>query len=73
LQGTAWWYPALALVVITLLPAWLPPLVVLLLRHQGRTWLQRLSVWVVPRQRLINAGVSILLAIVLGFRAVMRA
>ena len=73
LQGTAWWYTALALVVITLLPAWLPPLVVLLLGHQGRAWLQRLSVWVVPRQRLINAGVSILLAIVLGFRAVMRA
>lgn len=73
LQGSAWWVAALALVAITLVPAWLPPALVLLLGPRGNQLLQRLSAWVMPRQRTINAGVPLLLAVVLGWRALLRA
>ena len=73
LQGPAWWLAALALAVITLVPAWLPPALVLLLGARGHQLLQRLSAWVMPRQRVINAGVTLLLAVVLGWRAILKA
>ena len=67
--GALWWVWALLLAGITLLPAWLPPGLVLLLGHQGRRLLQRLSAVVVPHQRGINAGISLLLGLLLGVRA----
>ncbi len=68
LVGPAWWAVASSLMLVTLLPAWLPPLLVLVLFGRGRAVLARLSSWVVPRQRGINASVCFVLA----FRAVAR-
>lgn len=72
LAGTAWWGATLLVAVITLLPAWLPPLLALLLGRRGRTALARLSCWVVPRQRGINASVCFVLALLLALRASAR-
>jgi hypothetical protein len=72
LAGTAWWAAALLLVLITLLPAWLPPVLVLVLGARGRGVLARLSSWVVPRQRAISASVCFVLALVLALRALLR-
>ena len=72
LQGTAWWCAALLVLLLTLLPAWFPPLFVLLLGARGRTGLARLSCWVVPRQRGINASVCFVLALLLALRASAR-
>ena len=72
LVGPAWWAAALLLVLITMLPAWLPPLLVLVLGARGRAVLARLSSWVVPRQRGINASVCFVLALVLALRALAR-
>jgi hypothetical protein len=60
------------LVLLTLLPAWLPPALVLVLGARGRAVLVRLSSWVVPRQRGINASVCFVLALVLALRALAR-
>jgi hypothetical protein len=67
--GALWWVWALLLAGITLLPAWLPPGMVFLLGHQGRRLLRRVSAAVVPHQRGINAGISLLLGLLLGVRA----
>ena len=72
LTGTAWWAAGSSLVLITLLPAWLPPLLVLVLGARVRAVLARLSSWVVPRQRGINASVCFVLALVLALRALAR-
>lgn len=72
LVGPAWWAAAVSLMLVTLLPAWLPPLLVLLLGARGRAVLARLSSWVVPRQRGINASVCFVLALVLALRALAR-
>jgi hypothetical protein len=72
LQGLAWWGMALVIVLFTLSPAWFPPLVVLLLGSHGRAALTRLSGWVVPRQRGINASVCFALAVLLALRASTR-
>jgi len=72
LVGPAWWAAALLLVLFTLMPAWLPPLLVLVLGARGRAVLARLSTWVVPRQRGINASVCFVLALVLALRALAR-
>jgi hypothetical protein len=39
------------------------------LGHQGRRLLRRVSAAVVPHQRGINAGISLLLGLLLGVRA----
>ena len=72
LEGTAWWNASLLLSLVTLSPAWLPPLVVLVLGARGQSGLARLSSWVVPRQRGINASVCFVLAFVLALRALAR-
>jgi len=72
LVGPAWWAAALLLVLFTLMPAWLPPLLVIVLGARGRAVLARLSTWVVPRQRGINASVCFVLALVLALRALAR-
>ena len=73
LPGPVWWGATVLLVALTLLPAWLPSLIALLLGRRGRTALARLSSWVVPRQRGINASVCFVLALVLALRALARA
>jgi len=70
--GALWWSWALALAVITLMPAWLPPGMVWLLGQRGRALLQLLASVVVPHQRGINVGISLLLGMVLGLRALLR-
>lgn len=57
------------LALATLLPAWSPPLVVLISGEQGRRWLQRLARWVQPRQHLINGAVALGLGLLLLGRA----
>lgn len=57
------------LALTTLLPAWSPPLVVLISGEPGRRWLQRLARWVQPRQRAINGAVALVLALLLLGRA----
>lgn len=57
------------LALCTLLPAWLPPAVVLLSGEPGRRRLQRLARWVQPRQRLLNGAVALALAVLLLARA----
>jgi hypothetical protein len=69
--GAQWWVWGLALAVITLLPAWLPPGMVWLLGQQGRVLLQQVSALVMPHQRGINAGISLLLGLLLGSRALL--
>ena len=70
--GALWWSWALALAVITLMPAWLPPGMVWLLGQRGRALLQLLASVVVPHQRGINVGISLLFGMVLGLRAFLR-
>lgn len=72
-QGTPWWPPTLLLVLLTLAPAWLPPALVLAAGQRARGWLQHLHAWVAPRQRGINATVAFALALLLGWRALVRA
>ena len=60
------------LALTTLLPAWSPPLVVLISGEPGRRWLQRLARWVQPRQHLINGAVALGLALLLLLRAWQR-
>jgi hypothetical protein len=69
--GLLWWVWALALVAVTLMPAWLPPGMVWLLGHQGRLLLQQVSARVVPHQRGINVGICLLLGLLLGSRGVL--
>lgn len=57
------------LALATLLPAWSPPLVVLISGEPGRRWLQRLARWVQPRQHLINGAVALGLGLLLLGRA----
>ena len=73
LEGTAWWSAALLLSLLTLSPAWLPPLVVFVLGARGHAGLARLSCWVVPRQRGINASVCFVLALLLALRGLTHA
>ncbi|MFM7550146.1 MAG: GAP family protein [Cyanobacteriota bacterium] len=72
LRGLAWWVVALFTAVLTLLPAWLPPALVLLAGQRGRRTLEALAGWVMPRQRGINACVVFGLALLLLSRAIWR-
>jgi len=71
-SGLGWWTLALATAALTLLPAWLPPALVLTAGERGRRGLERLAGWVMPRQRGINAAVVFLLALLLLCRAIWR-
>jgi len=72
LRGPAWWVPALITAAITLLPAWLPPALVLTAGQRGRRGLERLAAWVMPHQRSINAAVAFALALLMLCRAIWR-
>lgn len=72
LRGPAWWILALITAALTLLPAWLPPALVLTAGQRGRRGLDRLAAWVMPRQRSINAAVALSLALLLFCRAIWR-
>jgi hypothetical protein len=56
------------LVVITLLPAWLPPALVIATGANGRALLQRLDGFAVRHRRGINAAVALFFALLLGWR-----
>ncbi|MFZ9167414.1 GAP family protein [Vulcanococcus sp.] len=70
--GLQWWLWALLLALITLIPAWLPPAVVGLSGSRGHALLLRLSSVVIPHQRGINVGISLLLGLLLGARALLK-
>ena len=70
LSADLWWSLALAMVAFTLLPAWLPPALVVAAGARGQRTLERLAGWVVPRQRSINAAVVFALALLLLGRAI---
>ena len=56
------------LVVITLVPAWAPPALVMAAGSGGRRVLQQLSGWVSGHRRGINAAVALFFALLLGVR-----
>ena len=56
------------LVVITLLPAWAPPVLVMAAGSDGRAMLQRLNGFVAAHRRGINAAVALFFAVLLGVR-----
>ena len=56
------------LVVITLLPAWAPPALVMATGPAGRRQLDRLHGFVLGHRRGINAAVAVLFALLLGAR-----
>ena len=72
LGGVGWWSLSLVTAALTLLPAWLPPAVVLSAGERGRRQLEHLAACVMPRQRGLNATVAFGLALLLLCRAIWR-
>lgn len=56
------------LVLITLVPAWVPPALVMATGSRGRAQLQRLNGFVAGHRRGINAAVALFFALLLGSR-----